>query len=311
MASIFENTQSRVLIHLLHDDTLTPANKQNFIRTAEKYSQGIEFHNLTDYKASFQGRSTQEAEQYFTIGALFRLSLPYVTDLSKIIYLDCDILVNLDINELWNIDLEGNCFAGVVDGSVSKSTFWTPDYIRRILNHDKLSSYINSGVLVMNLEKLRQGDNLINASTEWLKVHYYTAPYPDQDFINSLFYGRIKLLDGRFNRHMNLDGDLSGTIIHTIWSKPWRRIADTQCDKLYWRMFLKSAWGENIPAYDLALKLFAVADLSAQRKSFFDRHLERILRTLWVTITFRNSREIIRLIIADTLHKIRLRVKRS
>ncbi|MBQ3695322.1 MAG: hypothetical protein IJQ77_07865, partial [Synergistaceae bacterium] len=42
MTSIFENTQSKVIVHILHDETLTQDNRQKLIRTAGKYSQGLD-----------------------------------------------------------------------------------------------------------------------------------------------------------------------------------------------------------------------------------------------------------------------------
>ena len=47
MTSIFENTSSPVTIHLLHDDTLTQENREKFIKTAQKYSQEIEFIDIS------------------------------------------------------------------------------------------------------------------------------------------------------------------------------------------------------------------------------------------------------------------------
>ena len=42
MTSIFENTQSPVVVHILHDETLTEDNRKKFIRTAEKYGQTVD-----------------------------------------------------------------------------------------------------------------------------------------------------------------------------------------------------------------------------------------------------------------------------
>ena len=54
------------------------------------------------------------------MGCLFRLLIPDLLECPKVIYFDCDVLVNLDIRELWDIDLEGNCIGGVRDSKVKK-----------------------------------------------------------------------------------------------------------------------------------------------------------------------------------------------
>ncbi|MBQ8692167.1 MAG: hypothetical protein IJ520_03390, partial [Synergistaceae bacterium] len=65
--------------------------------------------NVEEYKNKIVGDVKARAEQKLTAGALYRLFMPEVlSGLDKVIYLDCDIVVNMDIAELWDIDLGGN-----------------------------------------------------------------------------------------------------------------------------------------------------------------------------------------------------------
>ena len=50
MVSIFENTNSKITIHLIHDSTLTESNREKFIELAENYRQQIQFYNLERLK---------------------------------------------------------------------------------------------------------------------------------------------------------------------------------------------------------------------------------------------------------------------
>ena len=61
----------------------------------------------------------------FTVGALYRLFVPQVlpNTVNKIIYLDSDLIVNLDIKELWQIELDDKILAAVPE----ILTFKTPD----------------------------------------------------------------------------------------------------------------------------------------------------------------------------------------
>ncbi len=101
MTSIFENTHSSVTVHILHDDTLTEDNRQKFIRTAEKYHQGLELVDVTSYRDSINKKIADTFKDYLTVGALYRLAIPELLELDKVIYLDCDVIVNLDIRKLW------------------------------------------------------------------------------------------------------------------------------------------------------------------------------------------------------------------
>ena len=61
-------------------------------------------------------------------------------DLDKILSLDLDTIVNEDISNLWDIDMSNYYVAGVRD---------TPEF-------NKNGLYINGGVLMYNLDKIRK-----------------------------------------------------------------------------------------------------------------------------------------------------------
>lgn len=58
----------------------------------------------------------------FTIGTMFRIMLPDIMpDLKKIIYLDTDLFVNTDIEELWNLNIDNYCLAAAPDCSTIRN----------------------------------------------------------------------------------------------------------------------------------------------------------------------------------------------
>ncbi|MBQ7219801.1 MAG: hypothetical protein IJS28_02360, partial [Synergistaceae bacterium] len=117
MVSIFEHTNSSVVLHVFHDDTLSQDNRAKFIRTAEKYSQTVEFIDITKHKALIDAKLSEMCGKY-TIGTLFRMFMPdELSKLDKVIYFDIDLMISLDIKELWDVDFEGKSIAGVHDES--------------------------------------------------------------------------------------------------------------------------------------------------------------------------------------------------
>jgi len=106
VVSIFANTNSRVCVHIVHDCTLTAGNMEKLKRIADAYDQEIDFinvENVFDEKRPDVSRLTIDGAR----GTLFRLLLPDITSQDKMIFLDCDIVVNMDIAELWNIPHDG------------------------------------------------------------------------------------------------------------------------------------------------------------------------------------------------------------
>ena len=264
MTSIFENTKSKVTVHILHDDTLTEDNRNKFIRTAEKYSQGLELHDVTERGKIFPPELIEQVK-HLTIGTLYRLFIHEVLDLDKVILLDCDTIVNLDIVELWNINMNGKTIAGVnLYPEIHIPFLW--GYKLKLLGID-LKHYINVGVLLMNLRRIRGHRDFLSKSMEHLLSHIEILEIPDEVAFNVILRGDIEFIDKKFNMFM-LDKDLSGCIVHTFPSKPWKILSGKPHEILYWDAYLKSAWGENATMSEIMHKLVNVASQS----EFFHVH---------------------------------------
>lgn len=121
---------------------------------------------------------------------LFADSLKELPD--KIIYLDCDIMINGDIKELYDIDIT-NYELGVV-----------LDRYGHIFIKPK---YFNSGMLLMNLKKIRETKLFDNVKKMCLEKK---MGFPDQSALNMLTKAKL-YLPRKFNEQGNLRKD---TIIH-------------------------------------------------------------------------------------------------
>ena len=193
MQSILEHTDSRICFHILHDETLSIDNKYKLEKVARSGSSIIEFHKIDENDFSV----VKNQMSRFTIGTMFRCSLPeLLPNLNRIIYLDADLFVNRDIKELWDVDICEYCLAGVVDEGVAVHNY------PRILNkypEIKKESYFNSGVLYMNLKKIREFGNLKKLVVDFL-VENPEAGLPDQDALNVIFHNKVLSLDGSWNQ---------------------------------------------------------------------------------------------------------------
>lgn len=174
----------------------------------------------------------------------YRLFIPDIIPLDRVIYLDCDILVNMDIKELWDIDTEGNILTGSPD-----LLHGLADVLRKKLCEIDYKSYINSGVLIMDAGKIRGKGNLFSMSMDWFAKHSHIATLPDQDALNSIFRGHIKIISRKYNKVS--DDDLSDSIVHLLLHKSWQGLAGFRSDAFYWKYYLRSAWGENVTCDEL------------------------------------------------------------
>lgn len=124
-------------------------------------------------------------EMYYRIFAA-----KYLPDtLDRILYLDPDLIVNGSLRELYDTPMGDNYFAaashiGKVLTLVNELRLDMPDE----------GSYINSGVMLINLALLRR-DQDIQAVFDYIEAHRGKLILPDQDIISGLYGDRIIQLD--------------------------------------------------------------------------------------------------------------------
>ena len=255
MFSLFENTNSDVTVHILHDNTLTDENRDKFLYLAVRYGQLVRFYNVEELCADDFSKMVEDnpkllKDNRFTIGMMFRLFIPQVLpeNINQVIYLDGDIVVNMDLNELWKIDLGDNYLAVVPSNSIAmkKHTHLTRQLcVEGLVEPD---DYFNSGVLLMNLKLLRgetqkimDGVNFIGSNP--LYTHF------DQDVLNYCFSKRTLKLPVRFNNSVSFarakkEKSLDQKIYHFLGSnnRSFGLNMDDPFNRLWMSCFIKTPW---------------------------------------------------------------------
>lgn len=110
-------------------------------------------------------------------------------NLDRILYLDSDTLVINKLNELYNMDFEENYFIATTH---IKKILHKFNEIR--LGMDKDEPYINTGVLLMNLNELRN-IKIEKEVINFIQKNERKLMLPDQDIISSIYGNKIKLID--------------------------------------------------------------------------------------------------------------------
>lgn len=182
--------------------------------------------------------------KYFPAVASYRLVAAKVLDADKCIYLDSDLIVSLDLKDLYEIDISDYYIGGVVDMGLILNPNLAYDHSRKynIINY---SDYINSGVLLMNLELMRK-EHLVEKFL--LELIQSQTPWPDQDVINRICHGKIYLTDWTFNHIVNFSDkeyfwqcgrskrEGQGEIYHWAGTnKPWYNYSVRKA-KLWWEI---------------------------------------------------------------------------
>ena len=173
-------------------------------------------------------------------------------DWSKVLYLDCDLIVRSSFAEIWKINLDGFAAAGVQEPGKSRHAE---------LNIPESFPYINSGVLLINLAYWRQ-HNVRDLLLNFICQHPEKLRFWDQDAINACLHDKLLQLPDRWNvTHTFYLGpyrDLNGikaselikllrdpAVVHfTGPTKPWLYIMTHPFQETYWELLSRTPFGD-------------------------------------------------------------------
>ncbi|CAN1187634.1 Probable galacturonosyltransferase-like 9 [Linum perenne] len=169
---------------------------------------------------------------------LGELLFPCVT---RVIYLDSDLILVDDVQKLWTTSLTGSRVIGAPEYCHANFTkyftqsFWSDPMMARVFS-TRNPCYFNTGVMVMDLEKWREG-NYRKKIEMWMEVQRQRRIYELGSLPPFLlvFAGNVASIDHRWNQH-GLGGDNvrgscrslhPGPVSLLHWSgkgKPWVRL---------------------------------------------------------------------------------------
>lgn len=254
MLSLFDNTDSEVTVHILHDNTLTDENRAKFLYVAEQYNQTLKFYNVEQICAEKISAMIELVPAVKTarvsVGAFYRLLIPQLlsSNIEKSIYLDSDMLVNLDLKELWKIELGDKPIAAVREMDANAHNYKTFDAAQKYLLSEGLvryEDYFNSGLLVMNLKYLRRAEEFIMRGIKWRGEHPQCNCF-DQDIWNYLFSKNYLRLPEKFDRFICNErsqgrSQIQSAIYHCTSPTLGLDMSDP-FNRLWMRYFMKTPW---------------------------------------------------------------------
>lgn len=282
MASLFANTLRDVCVYIIHDDTLVPENIEKLRQTADSYRQRLQFINAEKALSEKQLKTGKLAPDG-NRGKLLKLLIPELIDVSKVIYLDCDIVVKLDLSELWAVDI-GDKSIGAANEVWSLERCWDKKYpwrwglMLKAMGIDR-SAYFNSGVLVMDLDKIRTRYDFISEASDFYRKYGKIATFADQDCLNYIFARDTCIIDEKFNR---IDfSDITeqerrafACVWHMTGEKPWESYTRPGVDDLYWHYLAQTPWGADL------VGLLCDGLKGLQSSEFYHRHSSSCVKKL-------------------------------
>lgn len=185
--------KSKVYLYIFYTDL-----EEKSIKRVESLSSDIihiEFFDVNSYvdKGQLYSRAHYSVEMYY------RIIIPEIFSfVSKVLYLDCDIVVMNDLLELYQTDLEG-CVMGAARNPVNH---WMFEYVGNKLQLP-FEQYFNSGVLLINVKKFNE-EGIAQKCLDYL-IGSEVLACPDQDALNVSCRGFVKYIDQGWNYQWHHD----------------------------------------------------------------------------------------------------------
>lgn len=213
--------------------------------------------NFIDMKEHFS--NSKILLRHVTQQACYRLlAAQLLPQHEKCLYLDVDAVADSDISAMLDLNpqIENSYVAAIKDMGINNyAKRQNLDYAK-LLNIPDMEHYVNSGVLVMNLKKIREDKVTEIFCTDNLK----NCPMVDQDVINKVCYDKIALLPPEYNLQTNginfaqevfSKEELeiarnSPRVVHYTGSrKPWK-YKDVPYREYFWKYAKLSSFYEKI-----------------------------------------------------------------
>ena len=121
---------------------------------------------------------------YISEAAAYRLIIPNSLN-GKLLYVDCDTLIQEDLSELFEIDLQDNCIGAVLDCNYKTGRKRTGTI-----------NYFNSGVILFDCDKWQEGNYFERVRNE---LNNPVNTLPDQDALNRVLAGHVLYLPLKYN----------------------------------------------------------------------------------------------------------------
>lgn len=231
--SLIDNAspENRYLIKILNTD-ISMENKKK-ISKYERENVDIEFVDLNYYIQKVKDKLY--TRDYYSKTTYFRLFLPNLyPQYDKVLYLDSDIVILDDIAKLYNTDMGDNLVAAAPDDVIQfNEVFQT--YVEKVVGVADYHRYFNAGILLMNLHELRKFK--FQEKFMFLLGRITFAVAQDQDYLNRMCKGRVKLIDRVWNRMPIADPKIKTEnvkLVHyNLAFKPWH-FEDILYKEFFW-----------------------------------------------------------------------------
>lgn len=194
LVSLFHNNERGSVHAHIVAGKLSENEKMIIREELEAYGNQLTFYDAGDTIVA--NCPISDETNRLSVATYYRIFLPVILpqSISKVLYLDCDLVVESSIAELWRIPLEGYALGAAEDCSCGM------DEIYDRLHYAREYSYFNAGVLLLNLDFWRK-NHVLEKCIQYIQKYPERLKFNDQDVLNGVLFAQWKRLPYKWNMH--------------------------------------------------------------------------------------------------------------
>lgn len=191
MISLFENNKDSesITVYIL-DDGITEENKCRLNSISIKYVnsklvwiKAINIEEILEMSVQVDRKSLSQYARIF-------MSRVLPKEVKRVLYLDCDVIINYSLSELWNLDLDFKTIGALKDA-------FSKQY-RSNIGLKPNDIMFNSGVMLVDLERWRER-NIEEKVLNFIVENRGKIQQGDQGALNAVLCNEVYCFEPKFN----------------------------------------------------------------------------------------------------------------
>ena len=260
ICSIGDNNCAVVDIYLIHNEL----DSQDIAETMELLKRKCN-GNLHEIKVPKNFLEGAKVNEHFSIEMYYRIFATELLpkNLDRILWLDADIVIIKNLEDLYYLDLQGYSIAACGHREKDEEKKEINELACQRLGLDRDTVYFNSGVILMELNKIRKNFNK-SAIMDLIYRMEKVLVNPDQDVLNIIYQHDVLVLDENiYNYQVHYDWESINekmfvqehtAIIHYVGpAKPWKPTTYHFTYEFYWKYFMAHGTAKVYRSYRIHL----------------------------------------------------------
>ena len=242
-----QHPTERINLYIIYNGVKAQSRHRLESYLKDAYQQAIHWIAMD---ATLVRRFPMQADDHVSYITYFRLFLASLLPptVSKILFLDSDMIVERPLTTLWKTDINSYALAAVSNPSRKKQL------VR--LHLPDSADYFNAGVLLLNLSfwRTRQIEKEFLA---YLENYPARLQQHDQDVLNAVLWNRCLFLSETYNCIEHFATIKRPHIVHFAGRrKPWNIKSRHPYQPAYYRYLAKTPWKNYSPFWEYVKSIF-------------------------------------------------------